>query len=309
MGINIRPETPADYTSIAAVNARAFGFKGSEPLMVALVRHRSTFDAELSLVVEVDGRVVGHALFTRQVIRLLGEDVPAVLLGPIAVDPAYQGQGLGGALIVDGHNAARAKGYSLSFLVGHLSYYPRFGYRQHVFGDSQVVVVSTGEAAQLETRFPTDADLPTLAELWLREEGGVDFAIHPGTEFMDWSFTNPLVLPVVYLRDGEIVGYARIQHNEPLKPRLFLARDADAARAMVDVISGAAGCEITLPLHPYSASAAAFDAKPAAHAWDAAMAHRLAEGPFDEYIARLEFKQRLPGRPIWPVMFDVEVAP
>ena len=308
MGFNIRPETVADYAAIAAVNARAFNFKGSEPLMVALARHRSSFDPELSLVVEVDGRVVGHALFTRQVIRLLNDDLPAVLLGPIAVDPAYQDQGFGGALIVEGHNVARAKGYTLSFLVGHPSYYPRFGYRMNVFGVSHVTVVSVGEPP-LQTRFPTDADIPVLSELWLHEEGGVDFAIHPGNDFMDWSFTNPLVLPSVYLRDGEIVGYARIQHNEPLKPRLFLARDVDAARAMVNTIAGAAGREVTLPLHPYSASASAFDTKPTAHAWDAAMAHRLADGPFDEFVARLEFKQRLPGRPIWPVMFDVENAP
>lgn len=309
MGIIIRPETVADYAAIAAVNARAFGFKGSEPLMVSLARHRSSFDAELSLVVEVDSRVVGHALFTRQVIRLLGEDVPAVLLGPIAVDPAHQDQGLGGALIVEGHNVARAKGYTLSFLVGHPTYYPRFGYRSQVFGDSHVVVVSTDESAQLETRFPTEADVPSLSDLWLREESRVDFAIHPGGEFMDWSFTNPLILPAVYVRDGEIMGYTRIHRNAPLKPRLFLARDADAARAMVNSIAGAAGREVALPLHPYSASAAAFDDKPTARAWDAAMAHRLAEGPLDEFIARLEFKQRPPGRPVWPVMFDVENAP
>ncbi|MBI5668976.1 MAG: N-acetyltransferase [Chloroflexi bacterium] len=309
MAIIIRPETVADYATIAAVNARAFGFKGSEPLMVSFARHRAGFDPELSLVVEVDNCVVGHALFTRQVIRLLGEDVPAVLLGPIAVDPAHQDQGLGGALIVEGHNVARAKGYTLSFLVGHPTYYPRFGYRTHVFGDAHVTVVSTDEPAPLATRFPTEADVPALGNLWLREEGGVDFAIHPGGEFMDWSFTNPLILPAVYVREGEIVGYTRIHRNEPLKPRLFLARDADVARAMVNIIAGAAGREVTLPLHPYSASAAVFDTKPTVRAWDAAMAHRLAEGLLDEFIARLEFKQRLPGRPVWPVMFDVENAP
>lgn len=309
MAINIRPETAADYAAIASVNARAFGFKGSEPLMVSLARHRSGFDPELSLVIEVDGRIAGHALFTRQVIRLLNDDLPAVLLGPIAVDPGCQDQGLGGALIVEGHNIARAKGYTLSFLVGHPSYYPRFGYRQNVFGDSHITVVSTDDTMPaLEKRFPTDTDVPALTDLWLREEGGVDFAIRPGCDFMDWSFTNPLILPAVYVRDGEIVGYTRTHQREPLKPRVFLACDAEAARAMVNAIAGAAGREVTLPLHPYSASAAAFDVKPSVHAWDAGMAHRLAEGPFDEFIARLEFKQRLPGRPNWPVMFEVENA-
>ncbi len=306
MNMTIRPETVPDYPTIAAVTARAFGFTCSEPLMIALARHRPAFAPDLSLVAERDGEVIGHALDTRQVIRLLGADVPAVLLGPIAVDPAYQGQGIGGALIAEGHNAARARGYTLSFLVGHPTYYPRFGYRTHVFGGSNVTFMASEPSLTLETRPPVEADLPALRALWLHEEGGVDFSIYPGDDFLSWSFTNPLLRPLVYLRGDEVVGYTRTFQTEPLKPRMFLARDGEVARAMVNQIAGAAGHEVTLPLHPYSASAAAFEAQPVATAWDAGMAYPLAAGPFDEFYALLESKKRLPGRPLWPPMFEFD---
>lgn len=127
----IRSETVADYAAIADLHARAFGHRSHEALIIALHRHRAVFDAELSLVAEIDGCVVGHALFSPHRVRLLGQDTPAVNLAPIAVDPGRQGRGIGGRLIVEGHSIASAKGYAFSFLLGHTSYYPRFGYRTH----------------------------------------------------------------------------------------------------------------------------------------------------------------------------------
>jgi len=83
----IRPETVADYAGIADVQVRAFGHRPGEALIVALHRQRGAFDPELSLVAEVDGRVVGHVLFSPHQMRLLGQTIPVVNLAPIAIDP------------------------------------------------------------------------------------------------------------------------------------------------------------------------------------------------------------------------------
>lgn len=96
--INIRAETLQDYAAIAQVHIRAFGGRLDEALIVALQRQRPQFDPELALVAEVEGLVVGHALFMPQVIRLLGTDVRAVNLAPIGIDPAYQRRGVGARL-------------------------------------------------------------------------------------------------------------------------------------------------------------------------------------------------------------------
>jgi hypothetical protein len=84
---------------------------------------------------------------------------------------------------------------------------------------------------------------------------------------------------------------------------VFLAADHNAARAMAAQV-GFILTRATLPLHPYSASAAAF-AGAAVQAWEAGMACPLAPSPYDEFIARLKRGERLPGRPVWGVAFEL----
>lgn len=304
----IRSETSADYAAISRVNVRAFGERLDEALIVALLRHHQPFDPELSLVAEQNGQPVAHALFSPRRIRLLGEDIRVVILGPIAVDPAHQRQGIGEALIVEGHRIARSKGYRLSMLVGHPSYYPRLGYQTHAYGASSLEVPASelSSSSSLQTRRPLEADIPALHELWKYEEGKVDFAVYPGDDLIDWISPNPRIESTVYLRDGQVIGYTRVKETEPSKPRIFLARDAETARIMAgEMVS--IGTSITLPLHPDSASAATFAGTPKCEAWEAAMAFSLEPGLFEDYYAQVKAKQRPPGRVIWPVAFDVEV--
>jgi predicted N-acetyltransferase YhbS len=175
----IRPETVADYAAIAALNLRAFDNRMGEPTIVALSRQRLSFDPELSLVAEIDGRIVGHVLFMPHTVRLMDSDIRAVNLAPIAVDPTIQRQGIGGTLIEEGHRIAREKGYAFSFLLGHTSYYPRFGYRTHAYGASSVEVQIATTDAPLQSRPPLEEDIPALTALWRHEENGVDFALLP----------------------------------------------------------------------------------------------------------------------------------
>ncbi len=299
--LSIRPEMPQDIPAIAALQARAFGYRAGEPVIVMLHRQRREFDHILSLVAELDGRIIGHALFSPRSIRLLGQPVRAVNLAPIAVEPAQQRRGIGAALMQEGHRVARAKGYSLSFLLGHPTYYPRFGYRTRVYGTSWVLAyLDPADARPLEVRPVREDDVPELHDLWLHEEGGVDFAIDPGLDMVEWLSPNPGFEGRVYLEGGQIIGYTRGPANSP---RLFLARNAGVARAMAALIADGKP-EITLPLHPYSASASAFGTAEC-EAWDAGMAVALATSPFDEFCARLAKGERQPGRPIWPVEFDL----
>ncbi len=308
--MNIRPETPADYAAIADMTIRAFGQRLGEALLVALARQHPFYDPELSLVAEVNGQVAGHALFIPYTIRLMGQDMRAVNLAPLTVAPAQQRQGIGGALIAEGHRIASAKGYTLSLLLGHKEYYPRFGYITRVFGASSVEITKDqlsrlgGLSSYLQRRNPVEADIPALLDLWRREEANIDFVVQPGASLMDWLSPDTRMEANVFLREGEIVGYARVLGTEPGSAHVFLARDDDAALKMAaELIS--VGAAIKLPLHPYSASASAFGIPPTVNAWDAAMACRLAPGLFDEYYAALTAGTRLPGRPIWPTMFEL----
>ena len=306
MTLIIRPETPADYGDVGLINVRAFGERLDESLLVACLRQRPGFDPDLSLVAEREGRVLGHILFTPLMLRMLEADLNAVLLAPVAVDPSAQGQGVGAALVQEGHAIARRKGYSLSFLVGHPTYYPRFGYVQHVYGPPVITLPSAGLPAPdgITSRPPREADLPALMALWEHEESAVDFAIRPGAFLLDWLSINTAIEARVHVLDGEIIGYTRTALREPTKPRLFLARDAQAARRVAGALA-VGGRTLHLPLHARSVSAPVFG-EPVQQTWDAAMACPLASGAFDEYHAQLLAGKRPPGRVIWPTVFEWE---
>ncbi|MDQ3704819.1 MAG: GNAT family N-acetyltransferase [Chloroflexota bacterium] len=320
-GLVMRPETIHDYAAIAEINVQAFDNRAAEALIVTLLRNRPQFDPELSLVAEIDGRLVGHVLFSPYNIQVLGESVPVVSLAPIAVHPSYQKQGIGGRLIEVGHEVARQKGYKFSFLVGHPTYYPRLGYKVRAYGNWTLKLPTAGDtfasllanAVSLTMRAPEPQDVSALYNLWSREERLVDFSLDPGTALLDWLSPVRTVETLVFLRDAQVVGYVRVRADKPGDVLVFLASEAEVARAMVAALynrseeSDLTPEEISLPLHRFSGSTPAFTefGAPQGHTYDAAMAYPLVPSPFDEYYARTQSGEHPWGRLIWPSIFDI----
>lgn len=303
----IRSETPADYAAITRLNVRAFGVRADEAVVVSLLRQRASFTPELSLVAEMDGAIVGHALFTPGEMPLMGQRVKAALLAPLAVDPSVQRQGIGGALLRAGHEAARQHGAVIALLLGHPEYYPRFGYRTQAFGMARckVDVTALPPAEPVTTRKVAESDVPALMTLWDHEEGAVDFSVRPDAELIDWLSPNAQIGATVYERKGVVMGYTRIHQAAPAEPRLFLAGDADAARAIAHAVATAGGGHtLTLPLHPTSASGQVFGGA-AVNTFDPAMAAELVSGALDAYLADVQAGARERGRPLWCPAFDL----
>lgn len=129
----IRPEQPEDFPVVRAVNLAAFDTTVEADLVDAM-RETSEYVPELSLIAELDGQIVGHALFSEVTVEQETGELTALSLGPIAVLPEHQRQGIGSTLIEHGHRRGREMGYPFVVLIGHPWYYPRFGYvpaRQH----------------------------------------------------------------------------------------------------------------------------------------------------------------------------------
>lgn len=122
----IRGETPADRDAIAAVTEAAFG-QAQEARMVEAIRASDGFVPELSLVAEEDGRIVGHVMLSYVELEETGRRL--LELGPISVEPERQRHGIGSALVRESLRLAEDRGEPLVLVLGHPSYYPRFGFR------------------------------------------------------------------------------------------------------------------------------------------------------------------------------------
>lgn len=127
--IIIRPEEPDHAAGVYQVEKDAFG-RTAEADLCARLRKRKA--VTISLVALDDDRVVGHVLFSP--VRIAPEGgadagLPVLGMGPVAVDPDHQGQGVGSRLIRAGLEEARQLGAAAVVVLGDPRYYTRFGFQ------------------------------------------------------------------------------------------------------------------------------------------------------------------------------------
>ena len=123
--IDIRVERPGDETAIRRVNEQAFGAPGEARLVDRL---RAAHEVVVSLVAQLGDDLVGHILFSQVTIAQAPPSLRAVGLAPMCVLPEYQHQGVGSRLVDEGLAACRAAGCDIVVVLGHVGFYPRFGF-------------------------------------------------------------------------------------------------------------------------------------------------------------------------------------
>jgi predicted N-acetyltransferase YhbS len=164
LSLTISAETPNDAQAIERLHQRTFG-PGRFVLSAYRLREHVDHLLDLSFTARIGTLLVGSV---RQLPICIG-DTPALMLGPLTVEPPFRGRGVGRALLDRSLMDAKAKSHRLVFLVGDEAYYSRVGFK----------VVPKGRATMPG---PVDYNRLLVAELADGAFTGVSGAIQP-----DWN--------------------------------------------------------------------------------------------------------------------------
>ena len=167
LSLTILAETANDAQPIERLHERTFG-PGRFVLSAYRLREHVDHRLDLSFTARIGTLLVGSV---RQLPILIG-DTPALLLGPLTVEPPFRGRGIGRALLDRALRDAKAKGHRLVLLVGDEAYYSRVGFK----------VIPKG---RVKMPGPVDYARVLVAELVHGAFADVSGAIRP-----DWSFAK-----------------------------------------------------------------------------------------------------------------------
>jgi putative acetyltransferase len=147
--ILIRPELTQDIPAIRHVHVTAFPTTAEAALVDRLRAHGKS---EVSLVAEIEGRIVGHIVFS-QVTFDPPQSIRAYSLGPLAVVRGHEKHAIGRRLVQNGLAACHAREACMVVALGDFEYYSRFGFERaskyglrSQFGDEKSFLVFMLEA-------------------------------------------------------------------------------------------------------------------------------------------------------------------
>ena len=124
--ISIRPEQAQDVAAVRHVHVTAFPTAAEADLVERL---RAGGKSEVSLVAELEGRIIGHIVFSLVTFHP-PLDIIAYGLGPMAVVPGHERHAVGRRLVQNGLAESHARGACMVVVLGDFGYYSRFGFER-----------------------------------------------------------------------------------------------------------------------------------------------------------------------------------
>ena len=121
--LEIRESVQADVSAIETLYPEAFPDEDLLPVVRDLMQYPAI---AVSLVGAIDSWIVGHVIFTK--CGVAGSSIKAALLGPLAVAPAWQRQGIGSAIVRAGLQRLKDADVDLVCVLGDPAYYGRLGF-------------------------------------------------------------------------------------------------------------------------------------------------------------------------------------
>lgn len=167
--LEFRESTPDDLQAIEALNQDAFPTEDLLPLVRELLDNREDV---LSLVATISAFVIAHVIFTKCSIE--GHGAKCALLGPLAVGPVHQKNGIGTAIVRRGIHRLKDDRINHVFVLGDPAYYRRFGFSPEAKVTTPYPLPAEWRGAWQSVRLGADEPIPTgtiqLPTPWLRKE-------------------------------------------------------------------------------------------------------------------------------------------
>jgi putative acetyltransferase len=130
LSVHVRPERAADRDAIRALHDLVFDEPDEGEIVDALRGSADEIEGGSLVALDKTGAVIGHLLASRGfIVSGDGAERSVWMLGPFAVRADLQGRGVGARLMREQINRATKRGVPLICLLGHASYYPRFGFQ------------------------------------------------------------------------------------------------------------------------------------------------------------------------------------
>jgi predicted N-acetyltransferase YhbS len=131
--LTIRQEKSSDYDKVYELVKVSFATNpnddGATPDYLNQIRTKDTFIPELSLVAEIDGKIIGQIVLYKTNITTLNGGITELLLSPICVHPKYFRRGIARAMMEKSFKIAKDLGYKVVFLCGNSAIYKNLGFK------------------------------------------------------------------------------------------------------------------------------------------------------------------------------------
>ncbi|MBO7640001.1 MAG: N-acetyltransferase [Treponema sp.] len=207
--------------------------------MVRIIRESKDYIHEISRVAEVDGKIVGAVYYTKAWIDDGKTKREVALLGPLAVEPTMEGNGIGGALISESIRLAKKTNIPGIILAGEPTYYPKFGFEQcGKYGitdadgnsyDAYLCYPLTDEFKSCRGKFIESKDFEKIEDEKLLEKISGDFPSYRKVKVQEGfmqifnehlGVVESLCGDVYNVRYWELVIPARLSDKLKLKPKV-----------------------------------------------------------------------------------------
>ena len=131
--MKIRLEQPQDWREVEHLTREAFWniYRPgcTEHYVLNQYRSNQDFIPDLSLVMEENGHIIGHIMFSKAVITLAsGSIFPSWTFGPISIHPDYKRKGYGLMLLDYALEKAKTMGIGLLQMEGNIDFYSHAGF-------------------------------------------------------------------------------------------------------------------------------------------------------------------------------------